>query len=87
MARPYSDGEKLLLTKTNALNVDPNVRRSVSSDIGQEDQGPGFAQRVLYQGTGAPPPAPASECSSAGRRQTRPQCAPVGGYRRAAASA
>ena len=54
----YSDGEKLLLTKTNALNVDPNIRRSVSSDVGQEDQGPGFAQRVLYQGTGAPPPAP-----------------------------
>src|ERR1044071_8347338 len=24
----YSDGEKLLLTKTNALNVDPNIRRS-----------------------------------------------------------
>src|SRR5207248_6496117 len=53
----YSDGEKLLLNKTNALNIDPNIRRSVSSDIGQEDQGPGFAQRVLYQGTGAPPPA------------------------------
>ena len=52
----YSDGEKLLLTKTNALNIDPNIRRSVSSDVGQEDQGPGFAQRVLYQGTGAPPP-------------------------------
>ena len=54
----YSDGEKLLLTKTNALSVDPNIRRSVSSDVGQEDQGPGFAQRVLYEGTGAPPPAP-----------------------------
>jgi hypothetical protein len=53
----YSDGEKLLLTKTNALSVDPNVRRSVSSDVGQEDQGPAFAQRVLYEGTGAPPPA------------------------------
>src|SRR5258706_13343088 len=52
----YSDGEKLLLTKTNALNIDPNISRSVSSDVGQEDQGPGFAQRVLYQGTGAPPP-------------------------------
>src|SRR6266550_2983150 len=55
----YSDGEKLLLAKTNALAIDPNVRRSVSSDVGQEDQGPGFAQRVLYQGTGAPPPPPA----------------------------
>src|SRR3979490_883664 len=36
----YSDGEKLLLTKSNALSIDPNIRRSVSSDVGQEDQGP-----------------------------------------------
>src|SRR5438874_4525952 len=35
----YSDGEKLLLTKTNALGIDPNIRRSVTSDVGQEDQG------------------------------------------------
>jgi hypothetical protein len=52
----YSDGEKLLLTKTNALSIDPNIRRSVTSDVGQEDQGPAFAQRLLYEGTGAPPP-------------------------------
>jgi hypothetical protein len=38
----YSDGEKLLLTKTNALNVDPNIRRSITGDAGQEDQGPAF---------------------------------------------
>jgi hypothetical protein len=57
----YSDGEKLLLTKTNALAVDPNIRRSVGSDVGQEDQGPGFAQRVLFQGAGtAPAAAPAA---------------------------
>ena len=61
----YSDGEKLLLTKTNALNIDPNIRRSVSSDVGQEDQGPGFAQRVLYQGTGAAPPVPAARPNAA----------------------
>src|SRR5882672_7527434 len=54
----YSDGEKLLLAKTNALAIDPNVRRSVSSDVGQEDQGPAFAQRLLYEGAAAPPPAP-----------------------------
>jgi hypothetical protein len=53
----YSDGEKLLLTKTNALSIDPNIRRSVTSDVGQEDQGPAFAQRVLYEGA-ATPPAP-----------------------------
>jgi len=61
----YSDGEKLLLTKTNALSIDPNIRRSVTSDVGQEDQGPAFAQRVLYQGTGAPPPAPAPRPNAA----------------------
>jgi hypothetical protein len=53
----YSDGEKLLLTKTNALSIDPNIRRSVTSDVGQEDQGPAFAQRVLYEGAAATPPA------------------------------
>jgi Protein of unknown function (DUF3035) len=50
----YSDGEKLLLTKTNALSVDPNIRRSVTSDVGQENQGPAFAQKVLFQGANAP---------------------------------
>jgi hypothetical protein len=54
----YSDGEKLLLAKTNALSIDPSIRRSVSSDVGQEDQGPAFAQRLLYEGAGTPP-APA----------------------------
>ena len=33
----YSDGEKLLLTKTNALTVDPDIRRRITSDAGQED--------------------------------------------------
>ena len=61
----YSDGEKLLLTKTNALSIDPAIRRSVTSDVGQEDQGPAFAQRLLYEGTGAPPPAPATRPNAA----------------------
>src|SRR4029079_15263251 len=43
----YSDGEKLLLTKSNALAVDPDIRRGISSDVGQEDQGPGLAHRLL----------------------------------------
>jgi hypothetical protein len=56
----YSDGEKLLLTKTNALNIDPNIRRSITGDVGQEDQGPAFAQRVLFSGAGAAPAQPAA---------------------------
>jgi Protein of unknown function (DUF3035) len=55
----YSDGEKLLLMKTNALTVDPNIRHGVTTDVGQEDQGPAFAQKVLYSGAGAAPVAPA----------------------------
>src|SRR5215471_21262221 len=56
----YSDGEKLLLTKTNALTVDPNIRRQVNADVGQEDQGPAFTQKVLYQNSGAAPAAGAA---------------------------
>ena len=61
----YSDGEKLLLTKSNALTVDPNVRHSVTSDVGQEDQGAAFAQKVLYSGAGAAPVAPAGATPAA----------------------
>ena len=50
----YSDGEKNLLTKTGALGVDPNIRRAIGADAGQEDQGPAFAQRVLFEGAMAP---------------------------------
>ncbi len=53
----YSDGEKLLLSKTNALAVDPDIRRRITTDAGQEDLGTDFAQKVLNQpaGTMAPP--------------------------------
>lgn len=61
----YSDGEKLLLTKTNALNIDPNIRRSITGDAGQEDQGPAFAQRVLFQGASAAPAQPAANAPAA----------------------
>jgi hypothetical protein len=65
----YSDGEKTLLTKTNALSVDPNIRRTLSTDVGQEDQGTEFSQRVLFQGVSqapaAPAPAPAANAAPA----------------------
>ena len=66
----YSDGEKLLLTKTNALSVDPNIRHSVTSDVGQEDQGAAFAQKVLYSGAGT---APAATAPAAQPQRPRPQ--------------
>ena len=70
----YSDGEKLLLTKTNALTVDPNIRRRVTGDVGQEDQGPGFAQRVLFQGAGQAPAQPAANAPAG--PATAPAAAP-----------
>jgi Protein of unknown function (DUF3035) len=53
----YSEGEKFLLTRTNALAIDPNIRRNVTSDAGQEDLGPEFAQRLLNQPAGTTPAA------------------------------
>jgi hypothetical protein len=60
----YSEGEKLLLTRTNALSVDPDIRKTITTDVGLEDQGPGFAQKVLFQG--ADPPKPAATNGTAG---------------------
>jgi len=71
----YSDGEKLLLNKTNALTVDPNIRRQVNGDSGQDDEGPAFTQKVLFQGAQpaqpATAPAPAAQPASAAQ-QTPP---------------
>jgi DUF3035 family protein len=53
----YSEGEKFLLTRTNALQVDPNIRRRVTTDVGQEDLGPDFANRLLNQPAGTTPAA------------------------------
>jgi hypothetical protein len=61
----YSDGEKLLLAKTNALNVDPTIRHDVTTDVGQEDQGPAFAQKVLFSGPGTAPAATATPAAPA----------------------
>jgi hypothetical protein len=55
----YSEGEKFLLTRTNALTVDPDIRRRVTTDVGQEDLGPEFANRLLNQPAGTAPAAQA----------------------------
>ncbi|HYM18009.1 MAG TPA: DUF3035 domain-containing protein [Micropepsaceae bacterium] len=80
----YSDGEKLLLTKTNALSVDPNIRKQVNADVGQDDQGPAFTQKVLYQATGAAPamgamPMTPAALAAPARPQTPPQNLPLPG--------
>ena len=68
----YSDGEKLLLSKTNALAVDPRIRRIITADAGQEDQGPEFSQKVLY-GTAATQPRVGN---SEGSEETRMASSP-----------
>lgn len=78
----YSDGEKLLLTKTNALSVDANIRKTITTDVGLEDQGPAFAQKVLFQG--AEPPKPAAP---AGMTAPAPATAPAANPAPAAAPA
>jgi Protein of unknown function (DUF3035) len=63
----YSDGEKLLLQRSGALGADPNIRRAVTSDVGLEDQGPAFAQTVLYpQTAAAATPTPAQGTTAPG---------------------
>jgi hypothetical protein len=56
----YSDGEKLLLTKSRALAVDPDIRKEITSDAGLDDEGPAFTQKVLYPATPAAAAAPAA---------------------------
>jgi hypothetical protein len=60
----YSEGEKFLLTRTNALTVDPNIRRRVTTDVGQEDLGPEFANRLLNQPAGTTPAAAQAQAGS-----------------------
>lgn len=57
----YSDGEKLLLSKANALNASVDIRRIISADAGQEDQGPEFARKILQEDAAPQPPAMGSE--------------------------
>ena len=68
----YSEGEKFLLTRTNALTVDPNIRRRVTSDVGQEDLGPDFAQRLLNQPAGTAPAAQAQAGAATATPATTP---------------
>ncbi len=72
----YSDGERLLLSKSNALNTDPNIRRVISADAGQEDQGAEFARKVINQGA-TPQPQVANSGNAANTAAVNPP-APAG---------
>jgi len=60
----FSEGEKFLLTRTNALQVDPQIRRRVTTDVGQEDLGADFANRLLNQPAGTTPAAAQAQAGS-----------------------
>ena len=72
----YSEGEKFLLTRTNALAVDPSIRRRVTTDVGQEDLGPEFANRLLTQPAGTTPAAAAAQ-AQAGSTTATPTATPA----------
>jgi DUF3035 family protein len=71
----YSEGEKFLLTRTNALQVDPNIRRRVTTDVGQEDLGADFANRLLNQPAGTTPAGAAQ--AQAGSTTATPAAPPA----------
>ena len=74
----YSDGEKMLLNKTKALSVDANIRKTITQEIGQEDQGAAFAQKVLFdQAKPAAPAAAAAPVASAAPAVTPPAASAV----------
>ena len=70
----YSEGEKFLLTRTNALAIDPNIRRRVTTDVGQEDLGADFANRLLTQPAGT---TPAAAQAQAGATTATPAATPA----------
>jgi len=57
MGSTYSDGEKTLLARSGAANVDPSIRQTISTETGYESSDPNLTDRVL-SGSSAPAPAP-----------------------------
>src|SRR5438105_13935820 len=73
----YSDGEQLLLNKTKALSVDANIRKTITQEIGQENQGAAFAQKVLFDQAKPAAPAPAAAPVAAAAPAMTPPAAPA----------
>jgi Protein of unknown function (DUF3035) len=44
----YSDGEKIILAYSGAANASPSIRAQLAADSGQDEQGQGFADTVLF---------------------------------------
>jgi hypothetical protein len=73
----YSDGEKLLLAKTNALAVDPRIRQQFAADMGQNDQGSGLIQSQPLQEASMMPTTPAPGGRRTVFRLLFPEAAPT----------
>ncbi len=54
LGQDYSEGERLLLSRSGASLADPGIRLQIGIDSGQTDQGEEFAREVLFPDGGAP---------------------------------
>ena len=54
LGQDYSEGERLLLSRSGASLADPGIRQQIGIDSGQTDQGEEFAREVLFPDGGAP---------------------------------
>jgi hypothetical protein len=79
MGAAYSDGEKALLNRSGAANVDPSIRRTLSSETGYDTGDSALTDRVLSGGGGgaAPAPAPAPASDAPQPAPTEPTPAPA----------
>jgi hypothetical protein len=75
----YSDGEKSLLARSGASNVDPSIRRTIATETRYDSGDPTLTDRVLSGGGGAaqPAPAPAAPAPAPAASATTPATAPA----------
>jgi hypothetical protein len=55
----FSDGEKTLLARSGAANVDPSIRQTLATETRYDSGDPTLTDRVLSGGGGSAAPAPA----------------------------
>jgi microcompartment protein CcmK/EutM len=72
----FSDGEKLLLAYAHAANADPSIRQRIAAEEGQDEEGGGFADKVLFwQGTAADPTTAPVDAQAEAERLRKAQAA------------
>jgi hypothetical protein len=76
MGSTYSDSEKSLLSRSGAANVDPSIRRTISTETGYDANDPTLTDRVLSGGGGGAPAAQTGSTTPA-PAPTEPATAPA----------